>query len=123
MHIKDIKDQEYFRSADGCILCELLHRKNEDFDLRTGYSIAHAVVPLNEKTVPHRLRESSEVYYILSGRGIMHIDGETGDVSPGQAVYIPPGSLQYIENSGDSDLIFLAIADPEWSEDDEEILS
>ncbi|UUX91329.1 cupin domain-containing protein [Methanoplanus endosymbiosus] len=121
MLIKDIKDQKYFRSADGCILCELLHRKNEDFDLKAGYSIAHAVVPAYEKTVPHRLKESSEVYYILSGKGIMHIDGEEAEVYPGQAVYIPPGAVQYIENSGDSDLIFLAIADPEWSEADEEI--
>jgi mannose-6-phosphate isomerase-like protein (cupin superfamily) len=122
MHIKDIKEEEYFRSADGCILCELLHRKNEDFDLKIGYSIAHAVVPACEKTVPHRLKGSSEVYYILSGKGMMHIDDESKEVFPGQAVYIPPGAVQYIENTGDSDLIFLAVADPEWKGKDEEIL-
>ncbi|MBN2734043.1 MAG: cupin domain-containing protein [Methanomicrobiaceae archaeon] len=126
MLIRDIKDAEYFRSGDNCILCELLHPKNSEnyggAKLFMNYSLAHAIVPGGEKTIPHRLFKSSEVYYILSGEARMHIGDESEDLSAGQAVYIPPGCVQYIENTGDSDLIFLAVASPEWNESDEEIL-
>jgi mannose-6-phosphate isomerase-like protein (cupin superfamily) len=32
-----------------------------------------------------------EVYYILQGRGVMQIAGEAVEVSPGDAVLVPPG--------------------------------
>jgi mannose-6-phosphate isomerase-like protein (cupin superfamily) len=52
----------------------------------------------------------------------MHIDDETEKVFPGQAVYIPPESRQFIHNSGNSDLKFLCIVDPAWRKEDEEVL-
>ena len=50
------------------------------------------------------------------------IDDESRDVGPGCAVYIPPGAVQSIENTGAGDLIFLCIVDPAWRPEDEEIL-
>ena len=47
--------------------------------------------PQGEITYNHRLK-TSEVYYILKGRGIMYIDDESAEVKKGQAVYIPPNS-------------------------------
>ena len=38
------------------------------------------------------------------------------------SVYIPLMSKQFIENSGDSELKFLCIADPAWKQDDEILL-
>ncbi len=52
----------------------------------------------------------------------MSIDGESEAVRPGQAIYIPPHSTQYIQNTGGSDLTFLCIVDPAWREEDEEVL-
>lgn len=52
----------------------------------------------------------------------MHIDGESASVRPGQAVFIPPGAVQYIENTGADDLAFLAIVDPQWRAGDEELV-
>ena len=52
----------------------------------------------------------------------MHIDDECSEVGPERAVYIPPNSIQYIENTGNSDLKFLCIVDPAWREDEEEFL-
>ena len=54
---------------------------------------------------------------------MMFIDNESEPVEPGSTVYIPPGAAQYIENTGDHDLIFLCIVDPAWQPEDEEILS
>jgi len=43
-------------------------------------------------------------------------------VGPGQAVYIPPGAVQFIENAGPGRLAFLCIVDPAWTPAAEEIV-
>ena len=119
MFIRDLKDCEEFIAGDNSLLRELLHPDKEDLKLR--YSLAHAVVRPGQTTLPHKLR-TSEVYYILSGEGVMQIDDECADVRPGQAIYIPPSSRQYIRNSGTADLIFICIVDPAWRKEDEEVV-
>lgn len=118
MLVKDIKKSKYFTSMDKTFLTELLHPKNED--IKMGCSIAHAVLKPGKSSIPHRVR-SVEVYYLLEGKGIMHIEGESKEFRPGQAVYIPPESRQWIENVSDVDLKFLCIVTPPWREEDEEI--
>jgi mannose-6-phosphate isomerase-like protein (cupin superfamily) len=119
MYIKKLEDCPEFVAGDGSILRELLHADKGDFSFR--YSLAHAIVKKGQKTVPHSLK-TSEVYYIISGIGRMHIDGEQSVVGPGHAIDIPPRSRQYIENIGDADLVFICIVDPAWRIEDEEIL-
>ncbi len=119
MLIKNIQECNRFTAEDNTNICELLHPGREQIPL--PYSIAHAILKPERASLPHRLKESSEVYYILEGEGIMHIDSEEAEVMKGQAVYIPPGSWQYIQNSGNIDLEFLAIVYPFWREDDEEV--
>jgi mannose-6-phosphate isomerase-like protein (cupin superfamily) len=52
----------------------------------------------------------------------MHIDAESAILKAGQAIYIPPRSTQWIENTGSGPLAFLCIVDPAWRPEDEEIL-
>jgi mannose-6-phosphate isomerase-like protein (cupin superfamily) len=85
------------------------------------YSLAHATVVPGEESLPHRLA-TSEVYYILEGRGVVYINNEEASVGPSQAIYIPPHAEQYIRNTGDADLKFLCIVDPAWRVEDEEVL-
>jgi mannose-6-phosphate isomerase-like protein (cupin superfamily) len=40
-------------------------------------------------------------------------------VIPGNTIYIPPDTRQYIHNSGRIDLKFICIVDPAWKEEDE----
>jgi len=121
MFIKDLKNCPRFVALDGTDICELLHPGRENEDLEMGYSLAHALLGPEEASKPHRLKTSSEVYFILEGRGRMKIDDESADVGPGQAIYIPPGSRQHIENTGEGPLIFLCIVRPPWCEEDEEL--
>ena len=118
MLLKHVRDCEELIAGDDSILRELLHPQKEDLQIR--YSLAHAKVAPGRATKPHRLK-SSEVYYIIAGDGLMHIDKESFEVSPDSAVYIPPGATQYIENTSDVDLIFLCIVDPAWRKEDEEV--
>jgi mannose-6-phosphate isomerase-like protein (cupin superfamily) len=119
MFVKHLEDCEEFIAGDDSILRELLHRDKGDSKIR--YSLAHAVVRPSRKTRPHRLK-SAEVYYIIAGRGLMHIDDQRSEVGADFVVYIPPNSVQYIENTGTSDLKFLCIVDPAWQEKDEDVL-
>jgi len=119
MIIKRLNECKQFISQDKAILRELLHRNKGDFKFR--YSLAHAVVKPGKCTKPHRLK-TSEVYYILRGSGLMHVGKETSKVNSECAVYIPPHSVQYIKNIGNSDLVFLCIVDPAWRKEDEEVI-
>ena len=106
-------------AGDGTRLRELLHPDRE-YEFSGRYSLAHAVLLPAAASLRHVLT-SDEAYYILSGRGVMHIDGESVDVEAGDAVDIPPGSVQWIENNSDRELEFLCIVDPAWLAEDEEI--
>jgi mannose-6-phosphate isomerase-like protein (cupin superfamily) len=119
MLIRDIADCPYERVIDRTILCELLHPDKIPGAAGLGCSIAHAIVPEGEQSLPHMLDKSMELYYILSGSGEMHIDNETAPVNKGQIVLIPPGARQCIRNTGTGDLVFLCIVAPKWQADDE----
>ena len=119
MLIKDVRKCRFFTSRDNTVLCELLHPAREDVGITQ--SIAYAVLKPGDASLRHRLRKSSEIYFILEGEGVMHIDIESEAVHKNQAVFIPPRSWQYIQNTGTADLKFLCIVNPSWNEDDEEI--
>jgi len=119
MLIRHLRDCEEFIAGDGSILRELLRPAQGVIAIR--YSLAHAKVKPGERTTPHRLT-TTEVYYLLQGQGRMHIGEEAKEVTAGSAVYIPPRSVQWIENTGTADLIFLCLVDPAWRPDDEEII-
>ena len=119
MFIKDLRDCEEFIAGDKTILRQILHPDKTDLSHR--YSLAHATVKPGRTSRPHKLK-SSEVYFILEGDGVMHIDDESASVYPDQVIFIPPNATQYIYNSGKTDLIFLCIVDPAWKEEDEEMV-
>jgi mannose-6-phosphate isomerase-like protein (cupin superfamily) len=116
---KSLSDCQEILAGDKTILRELLHPDRDPAAI--GYSLAHAKLARGRASLPHRLK-TAEVYYFLGGQGRMHVDGETAEVGPGQVLYIPPGAVQYVENTGDGDLVFLCIVDPAWRAEDEEIL-
>jgi mannose-6-phosphate isomerase-like protein (cupin superfamily) len=118
MFIRDIQNCNEIIAGDDSVLRELLHPNKANVAFR--YSLAHAIVKKGFSSRSHKLK-TSEVYYILEGEGIMHIDDKSAKVHSGQAVYIPPNATQYIENTGSADLKFLCIVDPAWRSEDEEL--
>ena len=120
--VKRFSDCEEIVALDRTILRELLNPGHDQADLKLDYSLAHAIVRPGQSSAPHRFFEASEVYYILQGKGRMHVDTEASDVSVGDTVYIPPMGVQYIENTGDTDLVFLCMVSPPWYPDAEELV-
>ncbi len=120
MFIKKFQNCAEFIAGDSTILRETISPLNDKENLKIRYSLAHAILKPGKKSYRHKLK-TSEVYYILEGDGIMHIDDETAAVESGDTIYIPPNSAQYIENTGKADLKFLCIVDPAWRKEDEEV--
>jgi len=78
-------------------------------------SIARARVEVGVTTRWHLLEGIDERYLILSGVGNV----EVGDESPrrvqaGDLVEIPAGCRQHIGNTGEVDLVFLALCTPRF---------
>ena len=119
MFVRRLKDCPEFVAGDACQLRELLNAKTDKRAYR--YSLAHAVVKPGIRTKSHSLK-TSEVYYILEGKGCMHVENEAAEVGPGAVIDIPPECIQWIENTGKTDLVFLCIVDPAWCPEDEKIL-
>jgi len=119
MIIRSLEAATGFKAGDASFLRELLHPAKDP--LKIGYSLAHAEIAPGGGSLPHRPKAAA-VYYILEGRGQMHIGDERAEVGPGQAVYIPPGAVQFIENAGPGRLAFLCIVDPAWTPAAEEIV-
>ena len=117
MLIKKLKDCKEITAGDGTRLRELLHPTRDAVAIR--YSLACAWLAPGARSQAHRLK-TAEVYYLVRGTGTMHIGDETAEVTPGDAVYIPPGSVQWLENTGEEEIEFLCIVDPAWRPEDEE---
>ena len=45
--------------------------------------------------------------------------GRGGQVKKNDAIFVPPNSKQFLENSGEMDLVTLCIVDPAWRQEDE----
>src|SRR5207237_3783853 len=52
-------------------------------------------------------QKEDEVYYVLSGRGVMTLDDKPFDVGPGTAILTRPGSSHGLRQTGSEDLVVL----------------
>lgn len=103
---------EYF-FEEGCFILELSNSPDDP-----ALSIARARVEAGSKTRWHRLSGVIERYVILSGSGSVEVGEEPpAGVSAGDVVTIPAMTSQRIINTGESDLVFLAICTPRFQRD------
>jgi len=116
MFVKNLIACREFTANDGCLIRELLHPKNDLVELT--YSLAVARAQSGKRTLPHKL-DRTEVYFILAGQGRMHINHETREVGAEDVILIPPQAVQWIENTGNSELKFMAIVSPPWREEED----
>ena len=119
MSVRDISEIEEIQGNEGTKIKQIFHPHNTLNGIR--YSVAHFTIEKGKRSNKHQMK-TSEIYYILEGKGVLNVDDEKINVKNGSSVYVPPMSKQHIENTGDSDLRFLCIVDPAWKQDDEILL-
>ena len=119
MFARKLKDCKEITAGDHTLLKELFNPLKDKLEL--NYSLAYARVLAGKTTTKHKLK-SSEVYFILQGKGLMGINEKEKEVEKGDTVYIPLESIQGISNTGKKELIILCLVEPAWKKEDEEIL-
>ncbi len=104
----DAADEIY--TEERCHILELSNSAADD-----GLSIARARVEPNVTTALHRLAGTIERYVILQGQGLVEVGGGAPErVAAGNVVVIPAGASQRITNTGNVDLVFLALCTPRF---------
>ena len=106
-----------FITKDTSIIREIMAPANSNV---VRQSLAEATVMPQKSTVAHSHPNTEEIYYILSGRGIMAIEDEQFRVVPGDAVGICAGRRHQIYNHGEQPLVFLCCCVPAYSDEDTE---
>ncbi|MFC1650251.1 cupin domain-containing protein [Candidatus Latescibacterota bacterium] len=72
----------------------------------------HATLETGESTNPTSLKKEQEVFYILSGKGVVKAGGKTEELFSGIAVLMPPDLEFTITNTGDGELTMYLICEP-----------
>ena len=104
-----------FLGPDGATIRELAASRNSS---ARKQSLAEATIPVGGTVTLHYHKVIEEFYYIVSGTGLMTIEGEEREVGPGDTVIIVPGQRHKIRNSGEVPLVLLACCSPEWTAED-----
>ena len=111
--IKRQNASQEFWTSEQCHIIEVSNSPDDE-----DVSIARARVAPGVTTRWHRVRDTVERYYILAGEGSVEIGQCPAEpVAAGDVVVIPASYLQRITNTGQSDLIFLAICSPRFRAD------
>lgn len=117
--ISEYKNIKPYPTKDGSQIRELIH---PDHHNSKNQSLAEAIVQSGQITIKHRHLNSEEIYYILSGQGLMTVNDENFPVKEKDSICIPPGSSHYIKNTGDTPLHILCMCSPAYSHLDTELL-
>jgi mannose-6-phosphate isomerase-like protein (cupin superfamily) len=113
MIVRNLKDKEVLETTyiahGGAIAQMVLDQRT----LREIGFLASATLEPGKKIEPH-VDPMEEIYFIMSGQGKMHVDDESREVAPGDAIWIPAGSSHALVNTGQSQLFILVVASSNW---------
>jgi len=116
--IKSSEEHKEFLTEEDCYILEILNETDD-----RSQSIARARIEPGITTKWHQLKDTSEVFYILSGEGRVEIgDEKFWEVKAGDVVRIPANTPQRMVNVGTKDLLFLCFCTPAFGEESYEAL-
>lgn len=115
MEIRSYDAAEPFTTADGSTIRELLGLPTAPVE---NQSLAEATLAPGQATERHYHAVAEELYYLLEGSGELEIDGERAQVSPGDAILIPPGARHQIRAGEGGALRFLCCCAPPYRHED-----
>lgn len=67
----------------------------------------------------HWHEATEEMYLVVAGQGVMHLDGADYPVGPGDSISIPIGIVHAIGAVGPEPLILWVVTSPPYTEDDD----
>jgi mannose-6-phosphate isomerase-like protein (cupin superfamily) len=113
MIVQQLENQSPFTTKDGSTIRSILDRTNAPVEKQ---SLAEATMAPGQSTDRHYHKLCEEFYFLLEGNAVMEIDGATRDVTPGDAILIPPGARHQI--TAQTHLRFLCCCAPPYDHAD-----
>jgi len=111
MIVRRTYDYEPFKSIDESEITEVIGMATTN---TKEVSLALAKIKPGFKTLNH-YHNFTEIYMVVEGEGIMHLDDGIKDVSDGDNILIPPKSWHFIENKGNQSLLIWCICTPAFT--------
>lgn len=118
MLIVNRQDANILHTPHGSEIRPLIDRTTAPI---TQCSLAEETLPPGKTVTPHHHEVLEEIYYILSGSGLMTIGEETQSVSTGDAIYIPKQQRHSLTNTGDEAMKILLVCGPAFYFEDHRI--
>lgn len=78
-------------------------------------SATHFVGYIPVAKAPDHFHTYDEVIYVLEGEGMMHMNGESTELSPGSCIHLPNRTVHCLENVGDDVMRVVAVFRPAGS--------
>lgn len=116
MKIVNLRSAAVIRTRHGSEIRPLVDRTTSSI---TRCSVAEELLPPGAAVTRHFHETTEEVYYVLEGDGEMTVGDETSPVGPGDAIYIPVGSVHTLRNVGPTPMRIVLVCGPAFSREDE----
>lgn len=116
MKIVNLRSASVINTRHGSEIRPLIDRTTSPI---TQCSVAEELLPPGAAVTRHLHRETEEVYYVLAGDGEMTVGDETAPVGPGDAIYIPIGTVHTLRNVGAEPMRIVLVCGPAFSRGDE----
>jgi len=107
--------QPWYEAPDRAVARQLFSPSNSRC---TSMSLAEIRIPEGVAVREHFHKQREEIYHIVSGRGLMTLNGQTTEVGPGDTVVVKIGERHKIKALKGADLEMLVASVPAWSESD-----
>ncbi len=114
MHLKNSIDVPSFASPNGELIAETIgHTAGGS----VHHSVAQITLPPSKASRAHYHPQHEESYYILAGKGELHLGDEVQSVKVGDTILIPANMVHQIRNLATSreNLVFIAVCVPAWT--------
>lgn len=109
MIVRNLNDKEVlettYRAHGGAIAQMILDRRTLE---EIGFLAIARLEPGNR--IESHVDPMEEIYFVLSGTGVMGVDDEEKQVHPGDATWIPVGSSHSLVNNGAEPCVILVVA-------------
>jgi mannose-6-phosphate isomerase-like protein (cupin superfamily) len=111
-------EAKVFHTPHGSEIRPLIDRTTAPI---TQCSLAEETLPPGRSVTPHHHEVLEEVYYILSGSGVMTLGDEPRAVGAGDAIYIPTGQRHTLTNTGTAPMRLLLVCGPAFYFEDHRV--
>lgn len=88
---------------------EMTHLLSKETMHNQARLFARMKLPPGSSVGLHKHEGEFEIYYILSGEGVFHDNGKDVHIKAGDVCFTDSGESHSIENTGNTDLEFLAV--------------